>query len=80
MSNSPRVTASLRTGSSFLLNFAYAEVLESNKSFEDVHSTFDKFLGVLRKDLDALEARVNSGNASCRFMFSQIENKRRYEL
>lgn len=58
------VSFAIRTANSFLLNFAYAEVLESNKSLEEVHSIFEKFLGVLRKDLDALESRVSSGNTS----------------
>ncbi|KAI0337339.1 Suf-domain-containing protein [Trametopsis cervina] len=52
--------------SSFVLNFAYAEALEANKDFENVHATFDKFLDVLRKDLEVIEARanINSPNGS----------------
>jgi cleavage stimulation factor subunit 3 len=49
---------------SFLLNFAYAELQESRKELADVHAMFDRFLGLLRKDLDALESRVNSANSS----------------
>ncbi|KAI0092880.1 Suf-domain-containing protein [Irpex rosettiformis] len=50
--------------SSFVLNFAYAEALETDKNFEEVHATFDKFLEVLRKDLEVVETRVNTGNPS----------------
>ncbi|KAH8105429.1 hypothetical protein BXZ70DRAFT_920835 [Cristinia sonorae] len=41
---------------SFVLNFAYAEVLEDSKSLKEVHATFTKFLDVLRADLEELEA------------------------
>ncbi|THH17582.1 hypothetical protein EW146_g3251 [Bondarzewia mesenterica] len=50
--------------SSFLLNFAYAEILEVNENFTEVHATFDKFLEILRRDLEALEARINASNSS----------------
>ena len=50
--------------SSFVLNFAYAEAQEANKNYEEVHATFDKFLEVLRKDLQVMEERVNAVNAS----------------
>lgn len=46
-----------------MLNFAYAEVEEANKSFEEVHATFEKFLDTLRKELDTLETRVNNINS-----------------
>ena len=49
---------------SFVLNFAYAEALELQGNFTDVHATFDKFLGTLRKDLEALESRVNASSSS----------------
>ena len=49
---------------SFLLNFAYVEILEENKKFEDVHATFDKFISVLRTELEAVEARVQLSESS----------------
>ena len=45
---------------SFVLNFAYAEALEANKTYEEVHATFDKFLEVLKKDLQELEERQSA--------------------
>ncbi|KAI0771691.1 hypothetical protein BD413DRAFT_475587 [Trametes elegans] len=50
--------------SSFVLNFAYAEALEVQGNFAEVHATYEKFLDVLRKDLETVEARVNSANSS----------------
>lgn len=46
------------------MNFAYAEALESNKSFTEVHGIFETFLGVLKKELNdlTLEGRASSGN------------------
>ncbi|KAH9478817.1 mRNA 3'-end-processing protein RNA14 [Psilocybe cubensis] len=41
--------------SSFLLNFAYAEALEINKDHAEVHATYEKFLGILRANLDRLK-------------------------
>jgi len=49
---------------SFLLTFAYVESQEAKKELADVHATFEKFLGVLRTDLERLEAQVNSANSS----------------
>ncbi|GJE94378.1 HAT and Suf domain-containing protein [Phanerochaete sordida] len=43
---------------SFLLNFAYVELQEANNNIEEVHTTFDKFFAGLRKNLDAVEARL----------------------
>jgi len=45
---------------SFVLNFAYAEVLEDAKSLKEVHATFTKFIDILRNDLEELEASVKS--------------------
>ncbi|KAI0689097.1 hypothetical protein BC835DRAFT_1549432 [Cytidiella melzeri] len=50
--------------SSFVLNFAYAEAQEADKKFDEVHATFEKFLEVLRKDLEVVEGRVNTANAA----------------
>ena len=50
--------------SSFLLNFAYAETLEVAQNFSEVHAVFDKFLEVLRRDLEALETRISSAGSS----------------
>ncbi|KAI0352491.1 Suf-domain-containing protein [Trametes cingulata] len=49
---------------SFVLNFAYAEALQLQGNFAEVHATYEKFLEVLRKDLEALEERINSANSS----------------
>ncbi|KAG0697093.1 hypothetical protein DFH29DRAFT_165718 [Suillus ampliporus] len=49
---------------SFLLHFAYCELQESRKEHAEVTATFDKFLDVLRVELDELENRVNSANLS----------------
>jgi len=50
--------------SSFVLNFAYAEALEQNQNFAEVHATFEKFLDVLRRDLETVESRISSANSS----------------
>ncbi|KAH9936856.1 Suf-domain-containing protein [Epithele typhae] len=49
---------------SFVLNFAYAEALELQNNFTEVHATFEKFLEVLRKDLEALETRLGNANST----------------
>ncbi|TBU57853.1 Suf-domain-containing protein [Dichomitus squalens] len=49
---------------SFVLNFAYAEALELQGKFAEVHATFEKFLETLRKDLEQLESRVNASTNS----------------
>ncbi|KAI1792566.1 Suf-domain-containing protein [Ganoderma leucocontextum] len=60
---------------SFVLNFAYAEALELQGNFTEVHATFDKFLETLRKDLEALESRVNSSNSSNGSIGSQQQSQ-----
>lgn len=50
--------------SSYVLNFAYAEALESEKKFEEVHNTFKKFLDVLGAKLDAIESGLLSAAIS----------------
>lgn len=49
---------------SFVLNFAYAELLEAKKEYAEVHTVFDKLIHNLHEELDALEARTNSRNSS----------------
>lgn len=49
---------------SYTLNFAYAEHLEIKKDKEGVYAVFDKFLAALRKNLEHLEAQLNSTNSS----------------
>ena len=49
---------------SFVLNFAYAEALELQGNFAEVHAVYEKFLGILRKDLEAIEAKINASNSS----------------
>ncbi len=49
---------------SFVLNFAYAEAQEANRNYEEVHNTYEKFLEVLKKDLQEIEDRVTSANSS----------------
>jgi cleavage stimulation factor subunit 3 len=39
-------------------------VQEAKKDKDEVFATFDKFTDVLRADLEALEARINSANSS----------------
>lgn len=47
-----------------MLTFAYAEAQEIKKEFADVHATYDKFLALLRSQLEALEQTTTSANAS----------------
>jgi cleavage stimulation factor subunit 3 len=50
---------------SFLLNFTYAEALEKKdpKDLVEIRATYDKFLGVLRTDLETLEASQKSSSS-----------------
>ncbi|RDX41229.1 Suf-domain-containing protein [Lentinus brumalis] len=50
--------------SSFALNFDLAEVLELQGNFAEVHATYEKFLEVLQKDLEALEAKITASKSS----------------
>lgn len=50
--------------SSYLLNFAYTEALEIKKDFTEVHATYDRFLGVLRANLENLEKQAPSADTS----------------
>ena len=52
------------TVQSRVLTFAYAEAQEIRKEFADVHTTYDKFLTLLRSQLETLEQTTNSANAS----------------
>ncbi|KAI0640581.1 hypothetical protein C8Q79DRAFT_921396 [Trametes meyenii] len=61
--------------SSFVLNFAYAEALEVQSNFAEVHATYEKFLEVLRKDLEATEERINSANSSSSSIDSQTSQR-----
>ncbi|EIW81739.1 Suf-domain-containing protein [Coniophora puteana RWD-64-598 SS2] len=45
---------------SFLLNFAYAEVLENREQYTEVAAIYDKLLELLRIELESLEARASS--------------------
>ncbi|KAI0333418.1 Suf-domain-containing protein [Cubamyces sp. BRFM 1775] len=60
---------------SFVLNFAYAEALELQGNFAEVHATYERFLEVLRKDLEVVEERVNSSNSSNSSIGSQNSQK-----
>jgi cleavage stimulation factor subunit 3 len=55
------------THSSFLLTFTYAEVQETKKEFADVHATYERFLNILRIDLEALEARDKAASPNSSF-------------
>ncbi|KAI0052667.1 Suf-domain-containing protein [Auriscalpium vulgare] len=44
---------------SFLLNFAYAEVLEVAQKHEEAHAVFEKFLDALRIDLEKIENTIS---------------------
>ena len=56
---------------SFVLNFAYAEALELQSNFTEVHAVFEKFLEVLRKDLEARETKLNASTFSSSSLSSQ---------
>ncbi|KAG6887539.1 hypothetical protein C0995_014547 [Termitomyces sp. Mi166 len=45
---------------SYLLTFTYAEALEVKQAFAEVHSQFDRLLGVLRAKLEELEVRIKN--------------------
>jgi cleavage stimulation factor subunit 3 len=47
-----------------LLTFAYAEAQEIKKEFADVHATYDKFLTLLRSQLETLELTTTSASTS----------------
>lgn len=49
---------------SFLLNFEYAETQEIASNFPEVHSTYEKLFDVLRRELEAFEARIGSAPSS----------------
>lgn len=56
---------------SFVLNFAYTEALELQNNLTEVHAVYEKFIEVLRKDLEATEERVNANNSSSSSIGSQ---------
>lgn len=58
---------------SFVLNFAYAEAQEAAKNNAEVHATFEKFLEVLKTDLEAVEKRISSANSSFSSDISQSQ-------
>ena len=47
-----------------MLTFAYAEAQEIKKEFTDVHATYDKFLALLRSQLETFEQTITSANSS----------------
>ena len=47
-----------------MLTFAYAEAQEIKKEFADVHATYDKFLTLLRSQLETFEQTTTSANTS----------------
>ncbi|KAH0586846.1 mRNA 3'-end-processing protein RNA14 [Termitomyces sp. J132] len=60
---------------SYLLAFAYAEALEVKEAFAEVHSQYDRLLGVLSAKLEELEARIKteaSQNASDSFTSTDL--------
>lgn len=57
----------LTSSHSFLLNFTYAEVQETKKEFAEVHTLYEKFLDLLRIDLEALEARDKGASPTSSF-------------
>lgn len=58
---------------SFVLNFAYAEAQEVAKNNAEVHATFEKFLEVLKADLEAVEKRISSATSSFSSDISQSQ-------
>ena len=47
-----------------MLTFAYAEAQEIKKEFADVHATYDKFLTLLRSQLETFEQTITPVNTS----------------
>ena len=47
-----------------MLTFAYAEAQEIKKEFANVHATYDKFLTLLRSQLETLEQTIAPGPAN----------------
>ncbi|KIL59526.1 hypothetical protein M378DRAFT_1067821 [Amanita muscaria Koide BX008] len=47
---------------SFLLTFAYAEALEARKELTEVHATFERFLEILRGEIEKLEQEAGIEN------------------
>ncbi|KAM6489260.1 Suppressor of forked protein (Suf) domain containing protein [Amanita muscaria] len=47
---------------SFLLTFAYAEALEARKELTEVHTTFERFLEILRGEIEKLEQEAGIEN------------------
>lgn len=60
---------------SFVLNFAYAETLELQSNFAEVHVGYEKFIEVLRKDLEATEEKINANTSSNGSLGSQVPAK-----
>lgn len=44
---------------SYLLNFAYAEAQEARKDLTEVHATYERFLDILRIELELQEKNLN---------------------
>jgi cleavage stimulation factor subunit 3 len=55
---------SLDNSSSFLLTYTYAKAQEIKKKFVGVHATYDKFLALLRSQLETLEQTTTSTGTS----------------
>ncbi|TCD68366.1 mRNA 3'-end-processing protein rna14 [Steccherinum ochraceum] len=49
---------------SFVLNFAYAELLEEAQDFKEVHNVYQKFIGVLASELNDVANATDSGSSS----------------
>ncbi|KAF8720570.1 hypothetical protein AX14_010937 [Amanita brunnescens Koide BX004] len=49
---------------SFLLTFAYAEAQEAKKDYADVHATYERFLEILRGELEKLEQESGEGKTA----------------
>ena len=47
---------------SFVLNFAYAELLETKKEHAEVHAAYERFLETLRGHLEKLEAKESASS------------------
>ncbi|THV01666.1 Suf-domain-containing protein [Dendrothele bispora CBS 962.96] len=57
----------LKTGmdanpASFVLNFAHIDLLESKREFQEVHNAFDRFLDVLRKNLEIVHKEASTAS------------------
>ena len=59
---------------SSICNFAYAEALELREDKEEVHTTFDNLLKVLRAELEVIKTKIQSADSSPRPQPPPVQN------